>query len=76
MLSCQDLSAYKQAYRAMVRPYYQMTHFVLWLSQHPRLSEQVIRLLGRQPALFQSLLSANMGVIPLRHVLGKSLKVQ
>jgi flavin-dependent dehydrogenase len=75
-LSCQDLSAYKAAYQAIVRPYYQMTHFVLWLSRHPALSEQVIRLLGRQPALFQSLLSANMGVIPLWQVVGKSLKLQ
>ena len=63
MLSRQDLSAYERAYRSIVRPYYQMTHFVLWLSYHPILSEQAIRLLGRKPILFQSLLSANMGLI-------------
>ena len=74
MLSQYDLSAYEQAYRAIVRPYYQMTHFVLWLSHHPILSEQAIRLLSHQPGLFQSLLSANMGLIPLWQVVGKSFK--
>lgn len=76
MLSQPDLSAYEQAYRGIVRPYYRMTHFALWLSHHPILSEQVIRLLGRQTALFQSLLSANMGLIPIWRVMGKSLKVR
>lgn len=76
MPSRYNLSAYEEAYRAIVRPYYQMTHFVLWLSKHPILSEQVIRLLGRQPALFQSLLSANMGLLPLWQVVGKSFRVQ
>ena len=71
-----DLSVYEQAHRSIVRPYYQMTRFVLWLSRHPTVSEQAIRLLGRQPALFQSLLSANMGLIPLWQVVGKSLKAQ
>jgi hypothetical protein len=65
MLSRHDLIAYKQAYQAIMRPYYQVTHLVLWLSHHPNLREQVIRFLGNQPALFQSLLSANMGLIPL-----------
>jgi 2-polyprenyl-6-methoxyphenol hydroxylase-like FAD-dependent oxidoreductase len=75
MPSRRDLSAYEQAYRAIVRPYYQITRFVLWLSNHPTLLEQVIRLLGYRPALFQSLLSANMGLIPLWRVVGKSIKV-
>jgi menaquinone-9 beta-reductase len=68
MLSRHDLSAYEQAYRAIVRPYYQMTHFALWLSHHPVLSEQAIRLLSHEPGLFQSLLSVNMGAIPLWQV--------
>ena len=65
MPSRHDLITYKQAYQAIMRPYYQVTHLVLWLSHHPNLREQVIRFLGNQPALFQSLLSANMGLIPL-----------
>jgi flavin-dependent dehydrogenase len=65
MLSRHDLIAYKQAHEAIMRPYYQVTHLVLWLSHHPTLQEQAIRFLGNQPALFQSLLSANMGLIPL-----------
>jgi menaquinone-9 beta-reductase len=76
MPSRDGLSAYEEAYRAIVRPYYQMTPFVLWLSQHPILSEQVIKLLGRQPILFQSLLTANMGLIPLWQLVGKSFKVR
>jgi flavin-dependent dehydrogenase len=74
MLSRHDLSAYERAYRAIVRPYYQMTHVVLWLSRHPVFSEQAVRLLGHEPALLQSMLSANMGLIPLWQVaLGRSL---
>jgi flavin-dependent dehydrogenase len=65
MLSVQDLSAYKQAYDEIIKPYYQVTHLALWLSHHPVLAEQAIDLLGHQPALFQSLLSANMGLLPL-----------
>jgi flavin-dependent dehydrogenase len=74
MLSRHDLSAYERAYRSIVRPYYQMTHFALWLSNHPILSEQAVRLLSHEPAFFQSLLSANMGLIPLWQIaLGRRL---
>jgi menaquinone-9 beta-reductase len=76
MLSRQDLSAYERVYRSIVRPYYQMTHFVLWLSRHPILSEQLVRFLGRETALFQSLLSANMGLLPLWQVVGKSFQAR
>jgi len=72
ILSRQDLSAYEGVYRSIMRPYYQMTHFVLWLSRHPILSEQAVRLLGRQTVLFQFLLSANMGGIPLSQMREKS----
>ncbi len=65
ILSAVNLSAYKQAHQAITRPYYQMTNLLLWLSHHPNLVEQAIRLLAHQPALFQALLSANMGLIPL-----------
>ena len=65
VLSLPDLTAYRQAYQRTVRSYYWMTHLVLWLSHHPALAEQVIGLLGARPALFQSLLSLNMGVTSL-----------
>lgn len=68
MLSAANLSSYEHAYQAITRPYYRMTHFALWFSHHPRLVEQVIGMLRSRPALFQSLLSANMGVIPLWQV--------
>lgn len=56
--------AYEQAYQAIMRPYYLLTHLVLWLSRHPTLAEQTIGLLGQRPRLFQFLLSANMGLFP------------
>ena len=68
LLSMHDLIPYKRAYDAIMRPYYQVTHLVLWLSHHPNLLEQVIQFLGKQPVLFQSLLSANMGFLPLWQV--------
>lgn len=68
LFSVHDLSAYRQAYQAIIRPYYQVTHLALWLSHHPNLVEGVISLLARKPALFQSLLSANMGLVPLWQV--------
>jgi flavin-dependent dehydrogenase len=65
LLTRHDMAAYEQAYRAIVRSYYRMTHLVLWLSRHPISAEQMIALLGRWPALFQYLLSANMGFVSL-----------
>jgi hypothetical protein len=40
-----------------------MTRFVLWLSRHPALAERVIQVLHKRPAVFQLLMSANMGQI-------------
>lgn len=65
ILSLQDLADYQRAYQDIMRPYYQVTHLVLWLSRHPALAEQAIGWLGRNPGMFQSLLSANMGLLPL-----------
>lgn len=65
ILFAQELCAYKQAYQAIIRPYYQVTNLALWLSHHPTWIEQAIYLLRHQPTLFQSLLSANMGLLPL-----------
>ncbi len=62
LLSTREMAAYEQAYHAIMQPYYRLTHPVLWLSRHPILAEQVIGLLGLWPRLFQSLLSANMGL--------------
>ncbi|HLF26636.1 MAG TPA: NAD(P)/FAD-dependent oxidoreductase [Anaerolineae bacterium] len=60
--SARELSRYARTYRSIVKPYYQMTRLVLFLSYHPRLAERAIRLLGKQPDIFQHLLSANMGL--------------
>ncbi len=60
--SARELTPYAGAYRAIVRPYYQMTQFVLWLSRHATLAERVVQVLHERPAIFQHLLSANMGL--------------
>ena len=61
-LTARELTPYAEAYRVIVRPYYQMTQFVLWLSRHATLAERVVQVLQRRPAIFQHLLSANMGL--------------
>jgi flavin-dependent dehydrogenase len=65
LLTMRDLDGYIQAHRAVTRPYRQMTHLLLFLSRHPVLGEAAIRVLSGRPALFQHLLSANMGLAPL-----------
>jgi flavin-dependent dehydrogenase len=65
LLSRRNMGAYEERYRSIVRPYYQVTRLILWLSQHPSLAERTIQFLSRKPTLFQALLSANMGLIPL-----------
>lgn len=60
--TARELTAYAKAHRVSVRPYYQMTQLVLWLSRHATLAERVIQVLHRQPAIFQHLLSASMGL--------------
>jgi flavin-dependent dehydrogenase len=57
-----DLAPYARAYRSIVTPYYQMTRLVLCLSRHATLAEAMIGLLARPSGLFQSMLSANMGL--------------
>lgn len=74
-----DLLSYARAHHKITLPYYQMTQFVLWLSRHAALAERVVQMLDKRPAVFQLLLSANMGeVLPgswqmmsrlLRHLL-------
>ena len=61
-LNARDLGAYASAWRGIVRPYYQLTRLVLWLSCHPVLAERAIGALERQPDVFQHLLAANMGL--------------
>jgi 2-polyprenyl-6-methoxyphenol hydroxylase-like FAD-dependent oxidoreductase len=60
--SARELSRYACVYRSIVKPYYQMTRLVLCLSRHSFLAERAIELLGKQPDVFQHLLSANMGL--------------
>ena len=63
--SARDLIPYALAHRSIVRPYYQVTRLVLFLSRHPALAERVIKALARQPDVFQHMLSANMGLTSL-----------
>jgi flavin-dependent dehydrogenase len=60
--TARELTPYARAHHVIVRPCYQMTQLVLWLSRHATLAERVIQVLHRQPAIFQHLLSASMGL--------------
>jgi 2-polyprenyl-6-methoxyphenol hydroxylase-like FAD-dependent oxidoreductase len=62
LLTGRDLAPYAKAHHEIVRPYYQLTHLVLWISRHPAVREWVISTLARDNRLFQQLLSANMGL--------------
>lgn len=70
-----DLELYRREYRALTRPYYQVTSIILWLSQHPRLAARVVGALTRSEGFFRHLVSASMGVRPLwRPPLGELLR--
>jgi 2-polyprenyl-6-methoxyphenol hydroxylase-like FAD-dependent oxidoreductase len=62
LLTGRDLAPYAKAHNEIVRPYYQLTHLVLWISRHPAVREWVISTLAHDNRLFQHLLSANMGL--------------
>ncbi len=61
LVSSQALRGYQRRYRGIVRSYYLTTNLVLWLSRHPRLFARVLRGLAHRPAVFQHMLSVNMG---------------
>lgn len=56
------LTAYERRHQALYRPYERLTGLVLLLSRFPRLAQWAVRALEREPAAFQRLLSANMGL--------------
>ena len=67
---------YRRRYQEIVRHYYTVTWGALCLARWPWLRTAVLRTLGRQPALFQQLLSANQGLLPAyRPLLELFLKV-
>ena len=47
---------YPRAHRAICRPYYRLTHLVLWAGRHPELMRRAIRGLSRDPGLFSRVL--------------------
>lgn len=57
-----ELAAYGRRQEAHYRPYHRLTTLVLGLSRFPRLAEWAVRALAQEPAAFQRLLSANMGL--------------
>lgn len=59
------LSGYGRAYQEIVHPYFRITRFVLYLSRRPFLADGAVRFLAAWGGLFQHLLSANMGLVPL-----------
>jgi 2-polyprenyl-6-methoxyphenol hydroxylase-like FAD-dependent oxidoreductase len=65
------LKAYARRVAHGARAYRYITRSVLWLGEHPRLLEYAISTLARDPKLFQALLSANMGTLPLSRILAR-----
>ena len=61
VVSTDALRSVERAFRPAFRQHQRLTRAVLWLSRRPWLAERVIGMLGREPALFQHFLSANMG---------------
>ncbi|MGE5221338.1 MAG: NAD(P)/FAD-dependent oxidoreductase [Omnitrophica WOR_2 bacterium] len=63
-LSARALQPYVRAHKAMLRTYLLITRLVLYLSRRPGLMDRFISILSTRPAVFQALLSANMGYLP------------
>ncbi|MGK0291399.1 MAG: flavin-dependent dehydrogenase, partial [bacterium] len=59
----QNLTNYIQAYEKIMKAYHQVTGMVLQLSKYPWLVEKVVACLGKEPDIFQHMLSANMGLV-------------
>jgi len=62
LIPWQALARYQAAYARIVHSSAQLTELALLLSRFPALCNWVTRALGRDPVLFQQLLSANMGL--------------
>lgn len=62
LVSRQALARYQQMTSALMRPANQMTELALLLSRFPGLCNRVVRAFRADPALFQELLAANMGI--------------
>ena len=64
-LTAADLGDYADAVRRITAPYKRMTSLVLLLSRHGWLADPAIRVLRASPKLFEHLLMANMGLVPI-----------
>lgn len=60
-ISAAALAPYLREVRQRERAHAQLTRALLWLRASPRLLEQVVHALSRDPALFRHLLHANQG---------------
>ena len=72
MITADELCAYSRVFNRIYAPYARMTDLALFLSRHPKYARTAIHFLGKYPALFQHLLSVNMGKAPLWPGLQKS----
>ena len=59
---------YPRAHRAICRPYYRLTHLVLWAGRHPELMRRAIRGLSRDPDFFSRVLGLVEGQNPVGQV--------
>ncbi len=63
-----DVRAYARAHRALLRDYWAMTSFLLWIQRRPWLRRRVIRALAASPEVFARLLAINNGTLPVTAV--------
>jgi len=61
IITSSDLAPYAKDYKAITRNYRFLTKAALWLNRHPAMQEAWIRFLSKHPAIFQRVLSLNMG---------------
>jgi flavin-dependent dehydrogenase len=69
--STEWLAAFDRERRRMLRDYRALTRMVLWLSEHPRLTERALAVLGESPRLFSHLIGVSGG---MRTLLGPGEK--
>ncbi len=62
------VGAYARVHRALLRDYWAMTSFLLWIQRRPWLRRRVIRTLAASPEVFSRILAINNGTLPVTAV--------
>lgn len=67
-IAAENVGAYARAHRALLRDYWAMTSFLLWIQRRPWLRRRVIRTLAASPEVFSRILAINNGTLPVTAV--------